>query len=48
MEPRHIVEPGLCRVYEFAGVERWNGSLEWSGGMEQWSGVEYWSAGRVG
>ena len=28
----------LARVCEFAGVERWNGTVEWT------TGVEYWSA----
>ena len=27
----------FLRVYEFAGVERWNGILEWSTGLDYWS-----------
>ena len=31
-------------VYEFAGVERWNGTVEWSGGVDYWTGVlECWN-----
>ena len=29
--------PTRNRVYEFAGVERWNGTVEWTTGLEYWS-----------
>ena len=27
----------IYRVYEFAGVDRWNGTVDWSTGATEWS-----------
>ena len=33
------IEPIPDWVCEFAGVERWNGTVEWTTGVEHWTGV---------